>query len=266
MTLLEQYLQDKRPLGQLLETALAEDSLDPDEFAQTSGAICVLHARGSRDVLDAARALAKSLDAKCRALAARILGELGCPHRSFPEECCDALLDLMKNDACSDVVIAAIYALGHLGNRRADLGLAALAAHPASAVRRGVAFALNGTISPDAVRALLQLMQDPNPETRDWAACAIAHKAEIDGADIREALLKGTQDRDAYVRGEALFGLALRRDRRTVPLLISELSRPRPSNGRAQQVYDAVCALFDVDEEERSDAEWLEALRRPPIH
>jgi HEAT repeat protein len=58
---------------------------------------------------------------------------------------------------------------------------------------------------------------------RNWATFAIGQYTDLDSPDLREALLARTKDEDAEVRGEALIGLARRRDARALPLVRAEL-------------------------------------------
>lgn len=207
----------------------------------------VLQARGGRDVLDAMRALCVSPDPARRRLATRVLGELGLPDRSFPEECGDALLALLR-DPDDEVRVSAVFALGHLRARRADPALIELRNDPSADIRHGVAFALNGATSPQAVSALLQLMDDPNPLARDRATTAIGAYREIDGPEIREALLKRASDEDIFTRAEALKGLAVRRDKRVAPLMIEELTGPETRH--FEYVFEAALELLGISEDE----------------
>src|SRR3954468_12490891 len=150
----------------LIEAAFAEHESDADAPCP---AMVALHHRGNREVLEAAPTLCRSLDPKWRSLGAKILGELGSPDRTFPEECCDALVALLRHDSSPDVLISAVYALGHLSNRRCDPDLLALKDHPEPIIRKGVAFSLMGTTLPAAMPVLLQLMEDPYEQARDWA-------------------------------------------------------------------------------------------------
>ncbi len=215
--------------------------------------------RGNREVLDAALTLCTSLDAKWRAVGAGILGELGQPDRTFPEDCCDALVSLLR-DPSDDVVIAAIYALGHLGNHRADPALLPLKDHPEPKIRTGVAFALVGTTLAAAVPILLQLTEDPYVEARDWATTALGAAVCFDTPEVREGLLRrATIDPDEMIRGEALHGLTRRGDRRAMPLLIAELAR---GDDHAYHFTDAAKTCLGLDEtKEVSAEELLDALR-----
>jgi HEAT repeat protein len=212
------------PISALIEAAFIEYQGD---FDSPCPATVELHARGTREVLDAALTLCRSLDAEWRALGAHILGQLGQPDRTFPEECCDRLVSLL-HDPDEDVMTAALYALGHLGNHRCDSDLLPLEKHPEPEIRRGVAFALDGTTLPEAVPVLLRLMKDSHVGPRDWATTTLAATC-FDTPEVRAALLeRATGDDDAMTRGEALYGLARRGDGHARPLLITELSGEEP--------------------------------------
>lgn len=121
-----QEVDDTWSTAALIEAAFAEQESDEDAPCPAEVA---LQQRGNREVLEAALTLCRSLDARWRSLGACLLGELGHPERTFPEECCDALVALLR-DPSEEVLIAAVYALGHLGNHRCDADLLALKDHP----------------------------------------------------------------------------------------------------------------------------------------
>ena len=236
---LERDRADPRSTAELIEAALDSlrhelaDSLENDNDGRHGAALSVLHARGTHEVLVAALGLCDAKNSAERQLGASILGELGQPDRRFPEECCERLLQFLRQEQHPDVFRAAIFALGHLGNRRADPDLARLKDHPDDVVRHCVAFALAGTTHPEGVEALLCLMNDPNEYARDWATTGIGQTLELDNAEIRSALLLRLGDKDSSTRAEAHLGLARRRDARQLPYLIGELqlqSNP-PSTG-----------------------------------
>lgn len=77
-------------------------------------AVVSSHWLGSREVLEEALKLTTSNDPRVRARAADILGQLGVPERSFPEECLRATIDLLSNDTDPRVLQAAAVAIGHL--------------------------------------------------------------------------------------------------------------------------------------------------------
>ena len=176
---------------------------------------------------------------------------------AFPEECCDALLNLVRHDRDRRVLIAAVSALGHLRNRRCEPDLIALKNHSEEEIRHGVAFALRGTNEPASVQALLELMEDPNERARDWATTSIGQTVSVDGAEIRAALLRRANDSDVLTRAEALHGLARRRDERVVPYLIANLPLERYGT---YPFYDAAMTLLSTH---RSISAWSNALPTP---
>jgi HEAT repeat protein len=220
----------------LIEAALAEELRDDNKPVPN---LVALHERGTREVLDAAIKQCHSPDPIRRIVGARILGELGSPSRTFPEECCDALLELVRHDNDERVFKSALIALNHLRNARCEPDIIALRHNPDSEVRYFVASHLWGTKSDAGAAALLELMQDSSPVVRDWATTGIGHTIAIDGPEIRDALLRNATDEDEITRAEAMHGLARRHDARVVPLLIAEMSR----NG--EHVDDFACAAED---------------------
>ncbi|QGM47589.1 HEAT repeat domain-containing protein [Methylocystis heyeri] len=207
--------------------------------------------------MDASIALTRSQDPNARWLGVMILGQLGPPERTFPEECCDALLEIIDREQDMDVFTAAVFAFGHLGNRRCDSALIKLRNHAEDRVRHGVAFALCGATSEAAVSALLELMNDPYEMARDWATTSIGQIVSIDGPEIRDALLQRANDADILVRAEALHGLARRRDDRVAPYLVAEIS----AAGEHKRLFvDAAKSYLGLDDDHDVDSERLSRL------
>lgn len=253
-------IDDTWSTAALIEAAFAEQESDEDAPCPATVA---LQQRGNREVLEAALTLCRSLDARWRSLGACLLGELGHPERTFPEECCDALVALLR-DPSEEVLIAAVYALGHLGNHRCDADLLALKDHPEPVIRKGVAFSLMGTTLPAAVPALLHLMADSYVQARDWATTTLADATCFDGPEVRDALMeRATADEDDITRGEALHGLARRGDRRAARLVTAELAR----SGAPYSPFEAAAkACLGLDEDSKAEAEELIAALRAVRH
>lgn len=246
-------------ISALFEAAFIEQQ--DDDFDSPWPATVELQARGTREVLDAAVTLCGSLDPEWRSVAARILGQLGTPERTFPEECCDALISLLR-DSDEEVQIAAIYGLGHLGNHRGDPHLLPFETHPEPVVRKGVAFSLSGTTLPEAVPVLLRLMDDLDVGARDWATTTLGAATVFDTPEIRGALLKrAMSDDDEMTRSEALHGLTRRGDRRAVPLLLAELA-----GKHAHHFEDAAKTCLGLDEDDQTPIEDLVAGLRADRH
>lgn len=140
MSSLEERKRDDRSTAELIAASSAEID-DEDGTNASCHAVAVLEARGTRDVFDAAIELSRSCDPKSRRLGVTILGQLGSPTRTFPEECCDALLEIIRCEQDRDVLITTVFALGHLGNRRCEDTLIELRNSSDDEIRHGVAFA-----------------------------------------------------------------------------------------------------------------------------
>jgi HEAT repeat protein len=213
--------RDPRSSSDLFALALAEPDTDAAAEARH-----ILRARGTREVLDAALELADREDWQARRLAAEILGELGWADRTFLDESVACLLEL-ADDPHREVVIAALFGLGHRASSRGLTPLLARAAHDDVEMRYAVAWALpQVSEEPRAVAALLALSRDADADVRDWATFGLGTQlAELDTPEIRAALLERTRDDDAGARGEALMGLVRRRDPRALELIRAELAR-----------------------------------------
>jgi HEAT repeat protein len=223
----------------LIEQAVEHESRDE---SSRNEALVELQVRGSREVLDDATRLCRSEDSIRRFVGARILGELG-HERSFPKECCDTLVELARSESDLEVLRCTLFSLGHLGNLRCQPDLIRFADHPDPIVRYAVAFSFGEPQSEEAVQVLLRLMTDKEEvRARDWATRAVAQSV-ADGEVIRAALLTNAMDEDEMVRGEAFQGLARRRDRRGIGLLVKELSG---SNDRGGHFEDAAKIYLDL--------------------
>jgi HEAT repeat protein len=69
-------------------------------------------------------------------------------------------------------------------------------------------------------------MRDANEEVRGRATFGLGVLADLDSADIRDALLHRLSDSNEDVRNEAMAMLGKRRDRRVLPSLPAGLERP----------------------------------------
>jgi HEAT repeat protein len=150
---------EKMSTAELIEAA----KIEWDRWTEPSPATFALHARGTRDVLEAAATMCRAAEPKSRAVGAHILGQLGQPKRTFPEECCEVLLEPLNRDDDDEVTAAAVFALGHLRNDRAIPKLVELRCHPNAKVRHAVASALYGVTTDAAVAAQLVLFAPPFP-------------------------------------------------------------------------------------------------------
>jgi len=211
--------EDPRGTEELVAAAL-EGAPDDESAWEAVGA---LQRRGTREVLEAAARLLESPLPRERGRGADILGQLGLPERTFPEECVRLLLDVLRRESEPSVLSAVAVALGHLRDARAVPELVKLKGHPSEEVRFGVVHGLAGHELPEALSALIDLSDDSSEDVRNWATFELGSMTEVDTPELREALLRRLTDANAEVRGEALVGLARRKDARVLEPLMAAL-------------------------------------------
>lgn len=190
---------------------------DDDHDASLS----VVQYRGGREELDLGIEYARSADPLDRMVGAEVLSQLGWSDRTFLDESVEALIALLE-DTDPSVVEAAAYGLGHRADERAVPHLIRLAGHDSSEIRLGMVYGLTGQEDPETIKTLIRMSSDPDEGVRDWATFGLGTQIETDTPEIREALHVRLSDEDAETRGEALVGLAKRRDPRVVPAILKE--------------------------------------------
>lgn len=239
--------QDHRTVSELF--AAATDWTLEDGSGDWA-AVIRLHLLGTREVFDRALALTTSDDARARARGADILGQLGIPDRTFPEEGVKTVVELVRYDHDPLVLEAAAVALGHLCPS-ADAestgammeALVRIADNTDPDVRHAVAFALAGRVEPEAIATLVRLTRDEVAHVRDWATFGLGAMGKVNTAEIREALRHRLDDADDDTRYEAVCGLARCGDQRVIPDLIDRLSNQPDDFG----LPDAAKALLKID-------------------
>ena len=210
--------EDPRSDEELVAAALSK--IESDEHMDM---VWTLAARASRVQLDLALRLADSAIVAERRLGAAILGRIGYDIPAFLDESMARLIDLLQ-DPAHDVLVDAIYGLGHRRDERGQDAILPFHEHPSPDVRCAVAYSAGGRAKD--VPVLLVLTRDSDSETRDWATFQFRIAPELDGSEVREALFARTEDEVGEIRGEALLALAERKDSRVVPMIRRELARP----------------------------------------
>lgn len=203
---------DTRSVAELWEAAFQAD----DDAAWN--AVAALHWRGSKEVLDRAVLLTRSSDPASRSRGADVLGQLGVPERTFPEESFSAVRPLLEDEVLT-VVCDAIFALQHIERERAASQIIPLAKHEDENIRHAVACGLGAVDTPEAQEVLLMLMTDRDPDVRNWATFGIGRQSDVDTDQIRAALAIALSDDDEEVAYESIIGLGRRRDSRAVRYL-----------------------------------------------
>jgi HEAT repeat protein len=213
---------DRRTTEELFFASL-EGNYD-DEVAWD--AVRVLRMRGTPEVFAAAVRFCRSAVPLERARGLDVLAQLGAslpnsdrPHR---DESIAIAIDGLS-DPAQRVIESAAWALAHLGGDTAVSALIPMRSDPDPDVRWAVANGLNGTERADAITTLIELMDDPNDNVRDWATFALGTQCSVDSPEIRQSLRKRLDDSYEEARAEAIWGLVLRKDSHGIEILIDRL-------------------------------------------
>jgi len=201
-------------------TLVSEADEDSDE---RWAAVTALRRRAERPVFERAAEWCRSTSTAHRVLGADVLAQLGAPECPFAADSTPILMSLLQAPE-DNAVIEALYALGHLRVGPSP-AIAAFAQHSSKRVRVATAHALVGRDEPTALDALRLLTDDPDIDVRNWATFGLGTLCNSDSQEIRDALAARLADDDGEIRGEALVGLARRRDERAIAAIFAELAR-----------------------------------------
>lgn len=216
---------DARETESLFHIALLRSGADSDARWD---AIRALQYRPTRDIFDSAVKLCKSADPFERATGADILAQFSGTRDLYRDERVEILIALLR-DTDAGVQSSAAIGLGHICDARAIEPLCVVMNHENAIVRYGVVLGLSGHEDPRAIAALITLSDDIDFDTRNWATLGLGSQIDTDTPEIRAALWRRVADEDYEIRGEALKGLALRKDLRIVDALIADLERDESS-------------------------------------
>lgn len=210
---------------------------------------------GTRQIYERAAEWCISSDPLKRARGADVLAQIGRtsehPQNNFIEESYAVISQLAQHETEPLPLLAAIHALGHIGNPLALPLVIQNCSHGDANVRFAVACALGKFANdPRAVQALIALMGDRDEDVRDWATFGLGVLGDADSSEIRAALLKRTNDPSPDVREEALVALANRKESRVIPTLISELNQGAVS-GRLREAAESF--LGESEQHEKWD-------------
>jgi HEAT repeat protein len=76
---------------------------------------------------------------------------------------------------------------------------------------------------PTVVEAMIKLSRDSDRDVRNWATFTLASQFDSESPALRVALHERLAESDPEIRGEALVGLARRRDTSIAPAILREL-------------------------------------------
>ena len=222
-----------------IQLAGDERTRDSDEYWDV---VRLLHRRPERAVFERAVACCTAPTAVERLVGADVLAQIGPVEpggsRPFTHDTVPVLRGLL-GDHSDAVVAAALHALGHHQYLSIE-DVRPFVHHSSQAVREALAHALTGHDESDAIALLLELMTDADDTVRDWATFAIGSQCGADGLHVRHALTERLADSSEEIRGEAMVGLARRRDASVVDDVARALNSPMPG----QLVFDAAEELL----------------------
>ncbi|MFM8570149.1 MAG: HEAT repeat domain-containing protein [Pirellula sp.] len=236
--------------------------LDSDELWQS---VFALRKVASKRVLDRALSYSRHPEAFHRSIGVSILAQLGPDGDAYAEESKQMIRSMLPIEQDPEVITSLISAVSFRKMTEGTQWLVSLANNRSEDIRWRVAWALpiDGISDPDVyqtcVQTLLRLMQDPEPQVREWATFSLSI-TEQDTPEIRNALLERLRDDDFQTRSEAAIGLANRKEPAAIDLLIEHLQSDRVGQlyVEAAEIYadrrlrPALMALskwWDVDQE-----------------
>lgn len=210
-----QTLNSKSLIGMALQRWDSTSSWD---------AIFALRFRPEEESVRRCQRLFTSKNWRKRALAVNVICQLQYPdHREYAQDTARELIQAGLDDSHREVVATAAFAAGHRECRHCLSRLIELAADPDSELRYAATFGLGRNQDIQAIPTMLALANDADDDVRNWAMFGLGSLWDLDTPDIREALWLGYSDSVDEIRGEALAGLAQRRDKRVLELLPSAL-------------------------------------------
>jgi len=210
------YHLKKLTNAQLMHKAYLEED---DEIYMSY--IHELRKRGNHKVFNLAKEYAYSKEPVKRDISASVLSQIGYKSGAFKGESIH-LLSKLLNDKNVEVLSSAIYAFGFRKCTRYAKKLASFITLNSKEVNEALAFSLGGYEDHDAVDALILLMKNKDFDIRNWATFSLAQITEMNSQKIRDALFENVND-EKEIRGEAMLGLARKKDKRVIDVIINDL-------------------------------------------
>ncbi|MDO5971274.1 hypothetical protein Q4Q35_15810 [Flavivirga aquimarina] len=185
-----------------------------------------LRKRPNKDVYNKAFKLAKSKIEKEKIIGIYVLAQLGFDPRFQQDKTVDLYFELLENETSPKVISAILSSISHNNenlNEQQVLKLIEFKTHKFVNVRFELALALSCLENDNAIKTLIELSNDKDSDTKNWATFGIATQIENDTKEIRNALWNRITDKDEITRLEAISGLAKRKDRKIKEVLKTEL-------------------------------------------
>ena len=190
--------------------------------------ISELRKRPNKEVYNKAFKLAKSESEKEKIIGIYVLAQLGFAPRYQQDKTVDLYFKLLENEKSPKVISAILSSISHNNenlNTKQISKLIEFKTHKFVNVRFELALALSCLENKDAIKTLIELSNDKDSDTRNWATFGIGTQLDNDSKEIRTALWDRVKDKDKITRFEAISGLAKRKDKKIKDILKIELGR-----------------------------------------
>jgi hypothetical protein len=152
---------------------------------------------------------------------------------------------MLEHEQSPEVLNSLCVALGHRRDRRAIPLLLRHNNHPDPGVRFGVVFGLLCHEDNSAISALIELSRDVDADVRDWATFGLDEQIDADTYTIRDALYERVIHDTGDIQGEAMLGLATRKDERIFGPLPARIEADAATGYSGTLPLDAATELGD---------------------
>ena len=185
-----------------------------------------LRKRPNNEVYNKAYKLAESESKKEKIIGIYVLAQLGFDPRFQQAKTVKLYFKLLENEKSPKVISAILSSISHNNenlNEKQISKLIEFKTHKFVNVRFELALALSCLENENAIKTLIELSNDKDSDTRNWATFGIGTQLDNDTEKIRTALWNRVTDKDEITRLEAISGLAKRKDRKIKEVLKTEL-------------------------------------------
>lgn len=172
-----------------------------------------LRRRPNKEVYHRAFELANSDIEKEKIIGVYVLAQLGFNPRFQQSKTVDLYFKLLEKASSPKVIVAILSSISHNNQNLKEPRISKLAAfksHKFVSVRFQLVLALSCLENEMAIKTLIELSNDKDADTRNWATFGIGSQIDIDSEEIRAALRNRVVDKDESTRLEAMAGLAKR--------------------------------------------------------
>tara|TARA_R110002096_G_scaffold434683_2_gene657349 strand:+ start:789 stop:1598 length:810 start_codon:yes stop_codon:yes gene_type:complete len=185
-----------------------------------------LRKRPNNEVYNRAYKLAESESEKEKIIGIYVLAQLGFDPRFLQAKTVELYFKLLEDEKSPKVISAILSSISHNNenlNEKQISKLIEFKTHKFVNVRFELALALSCLENENAIKTLIELSNDKDSDTRNWATFGIGTQLDNDTEEIRTALWNRVTDKDEITRLEAISGLAKRKDRKIKEVLKTEL-------------------------------------------